>query len=51
MLSGINYIIPTYISSLGPYSDNSTDLGKINKDYLDILEIVCRTCCWFMFSP
>ena len=27
MLSGINDIIPTYISSLGPYSDNSTDLG------------------------
>jgi hypothetical protein len=42
MLSGINDIIPTYISSLGPYSDNSTDLGKINKDYLDTFEIVYK---------
>ena len=40
--SGINNIIPTYISSLGPYSDNSTDLGKINKDYLDTFEIVYK---------
>ena len=40
--SGSNDIIPTYISSLGPYSDNSTDLGKINKDYLDTFEIVYK---------
>jgi hypothetical protein len=40
--SGINVITPTYISSLGPYSDNSTDLGKINKDYLDTFEIVYK---------
>ena len=38
--SGSNDIIPTYISSLGPISDNSTDLGTINKDYLDTFEIV-----------
>lgn len=38
--SGSNDIIPTYISSLGPISDNSTDFGTINKDYLDTFEIV-----------